>query len=103
VGDVGISAITLAELEHGVERSARPEQNRIALAQFCAPLEVLAFDDAAAAAYGRVRVVLEKKGPVIGPMDLLVAAHALTAAHTLVTSNEKEFQRVKGLRVENWV
>lgn len=102
MGDVGISAITLAELEHGVEKSARPEQNRIALTQFCAPLEILPFDDASASAYGRIRAALEKKGQVIGPMDLLIAAHALTAAHTLVTSNEKELRRVKGLRVENW-
>lgn len=103
VGDVGMSAITLAELEHGVEKSAKPGQNRIALNLFCAPMEILPFDDAAASAYGRIRADLERRGQLIGPMDLLIAAHALSAGVILVTNNEREFRRVKGLRVENWV
>jgi tRNA(fMet)-specific endonuclease VapC len=103
VGEVGISAITLAELEHGVEKSAKPGQNRIALSQFCAPLEILPFGDNAASVYGRIRAALERTGQVIGPMDLLIAAHALAASVTLVTNNEREFRRVKGLRRENWV
>lgn len=102
VGEVGISAITLAELEHGVEKSAKPEQNRIALCQFCAPLEIPPFDGAAAAAYGRVRAALERGGRVIGPMDLLIGSHALSLGVVLVTNNEREFRRVKDLDIENW-
>ncbi len=102
VGEVGISVITLAELRHGVEKSAKPGQNSIALGEFCAPLEILPFEDAAAVEYGRVRAALERKGQIIGPMDLLIAAHALCAGVVLVTNNEREFRRVRGLRVENW-
>jgi len=101
-GEVGLSAIALAELEHGVEKSSRPDQNRIALEKFCAPLTVLAFDDAAAAAYGRIRSDLERAGQTIGAMDMLIAAHALAENAVLVTNNEREFRRVEGLTVENW-
>ncbi|MBI4558180.1 MAG: type II toxin-antitoxin system VapC family toxin [Candidatus Hydrogenedentes bacterium] len=103
IGEVGISAITLAELEHGVEKSAQPERNRLALSEFCAPLEVRPFDDAAAAAYGKVRAVLERAGKILGPMDLLIAAHALAEGGTLITNNEREFRRVHGLTIENWL
>ena len=103
VGEVGISVITLAELEHGVEKSAKPEQNRIALNEFCAPLEIRPFDDLAATAYARIRADLERTGQVIGPMDMLIAAHALAEAATVVTNNEREFRRVEGLAVENWL
>jgi tRNA(fMet)-specific endonuclease VapC len=103
VGEVGVSAVTLAELEYGVGKSRRPEQNRIALYAFCAPLEVRPFHDACAAAYGRVRADLEREEGTIGPMDLLIAAHALAEGATLVTSNEREFCRVQGLEVENWL
>ena len=103
VGEVGISAITLAELEHGVERSAKPNQNRVALGEFCAPLEIQPFDAAAANAYGRIRADLQRAGQVIGPMDLLIAAHALAEGATMVTNNEREFRRVEGLAVENWL
>lgn len=103
IGAVGISVITFAELAHGVEKSAKPDQNQIALSQFCAPLEIRAFDDSAALVYGRVRAELERLGQVIGPMDLLIAAHAIALNATLVTNNEREFRRIKGLRVENWL
>lgn len=103
VGDIGLSIITYAELEHGVWKSARPEQNRIALDLFCAPLELAPFSSDAATAYGQLRAHLEKAGRVIGPMDLLIAAHALALDCTLITNNEREFRRVKGLRVENWL
>ena len=102
MGQVGISVITLAELEYGVEKSSRREQNRIALGLFCAPLEILPFTDHAAVEYGILHNTLERRGEVIGPMDLLIAAHALTDQATLVTSNEREFRRVEGLSVENW-
>ncbi len=102
VGDIGISVITLAELEYGASKSSQPRKNLEALEQFVAPLDVAPFDRQAAVAYGRVRAVLEKKGRPIGAMDLLIAAQALSLGVRLVTNNEREFRRVPGLRVENW-
>ena len=102
VGDLGISVITLAELEYGVSKSSKPAKNKEALDQFVAPLDVAAFDRSATAAYGRLRAMLEKKGQSIGAMDLLIAAHALALNVRLVTHNVREFGRVPGLRVETW-
>jgi len=103
VGEVGISVITLAELEHGVAKSSRPEQNRIALETFCAPLEIRPFDSDAAKCYGEIRGTLERSGQVLGPLDMLIAAHAFAEDATLVTNNEREFRRVKTLPIENWI
>ncbi|TLY18701.1 MAG: type II toxin-antitoxin system VapC family toxin [Nitrospirae bacterium] len=103
VGDIGISSITVAELDYGVSKSRHATKNRTALAQFLSPLAVAAFDRDAAAAYGRVRATLEQKGTPIGAMDLLIAAHALSIGVRLVTNNAREFRRVPALRVENWV
>src|SRR2546425_4843950 len=77
VGDIGISVITLAELEYGVSKSSRPAKNKEALDQFVAPLDVVAFDRPSTAVYGKLRTTLEKRGQSIGAMDLLIAAHAL--------------------------
>ena len=101
-GEIGVSAITVAELEYGVSKSGQPRRNRQALDQFLSPLEVMAFDRAATGAYGRLRTHLERRGLRIGAMDLLIAAHALSADVSLVTSNEREFRRVPALRVESW-
>lgn len=103
IGDVGISVVTLAELEYGVSKSRDVKRNRHALEQFIAPLEVARFDKEAAAAYGTIRAHLEQKGQPIGSMDLLIAAHARSLDVHLVTNNESEFKRVPGLRIENWV
>ena len=100
---VGISTITLAELQHGVAKSIRTEENKIALSAFCSALEVYAFDDNAASAYGRVRSGLERKGQCIGPLDMLIAAHALALEAVMVTNNERAFRRVERLQVENWI
>jgi tRNA(fMet)-specific endonuclease VapC len=102
VRDIGISSITLAELEYGATKSAQPRKNREALEEFVSPLDVAGFDRDAAEAYGRIRTALEKKGLPIGAMDMLIAAHALSLSVSLVTNNETEFRRVSGLRVENW-
>ena len=102
-GDVSVSAITVSELEYGVHKSNRPLENRLALAEFMAPLEILPFDDAAAGQYGEIRARLEKLGTPIGAMDLLIAAHALSRQLVLVTNNEREFRRISGLKVMNWV
>lgn len=102
VGVVGMSSITLAELYYGVARSAFPDRNMVALTEFCTPLALLPFDDRAAAVYGRVRADLELGGFPAGPMDTLIASHALSVKAVLVTDNEREFRQVKGLEVENW-
>ena len=102
VGEVGVSSVTAAELRYGAEKSAAPEQNREALSRFLLPLEVLAFGDEAAAAYGRVRAALENAGTPIGPLDNLIAAHAVSLGVTLVTNNTREFSRVPGLEIEDW-
>jgi len=102
VSEVGISAITLSELLHGVEKSSRPAQNRAALNDFLTPFEMLPYDDRAAEIYGRIRADLERRGRPIGPLDMLIAAHALSLGAILVTNNTREFRRVPGLAVENW-
>jgi len=102
VGDLGISVITLAELEYGASKSSEPDRNREALEQFVSPLEIAVFDRLATSVYGKIRALLEKRGRPIGSMDLLIAAHALSLNVRLVTNNMREFRRVPGLRVENW-
>lgn len=102
VGDIGVSVITVAELEYGITKSSRPATNREALEQFISPLEVASFDRHATVVYGRLRTALEKKGQPIGSMDLLIAAHAISLDVRLITHNVKEFGRVPGLRIEDW-
>ena len=103
VGEIGISSITVAELEYGVAKSRYPAENRQALMQFLAPLVIAAFDERAAIAYGEIRAALEAQGKPIGSLDTLIAAHALSLETTLVTNNVREFSRVPGLDLENWV
>jgi tRNA(fMet)-specific endonuclease VapC len=103
VGDIGISIITLAELEYGAARSGQPRKNRDALEQFISALDVAVLDRPASEAYGRIRAAQERKGRPIGAMDLLIAAHALSLGVRLVTNNEREFKQVPGLKVENWI
>jgi len=100
---VGISAITEAELRFGMSNSSRPDQNHRALDEFLSPFRIFQFDSAAAMHYGNIRLFLRKKGAPIGDMDLLIAAHASSLSACLVTNNVKEFERVPGLQVENWV
>ncbi len=102
-GDVFISAIVLAELEYGVAGSSRRERNREIVEKFLLPLEIAPFREQDAVVYGEVRAALEKAGAIIGANDLLIAAHALSMGMTLVTNNEREFSRVSGLKVENWI
>lgn len=100
---VCISSITYAELCFGVAHSARVEENQRELQAFCLDLDILPFDAEAGACYGRIRQELALRGQPIGANDLLIAAHARGARATLVTNNEREFGRVDGLRVENWL
>ena len=101
--DICISAITYAELAHGVENSQAREKNRIALMVLLSEIQIVPFDDLAAQVYGVVRAGLQKKGTPIGPLDTLIAAHAKALNLTLVTNNTKEFARVDGLTLEDWV
>jgi tRNA(fMet)-specific endonuclease VapC len=102
VGNVGISTITISELNYGVQKSDFPEKNEQALINFLMPFEILEFDYDAAYAYGKIRQKLESQGTPIGAMDMLIGAHAMSSGLTLVTNNEKEFERIEGLRIENW-
>jgi tRNA(fMet)-specific endonuclease VapC len=102
ITDIGISAITVAELQYGVQRSAKQSQNQQALDQFLLPLTILPFDDGTALQYGRIRAYLEAQGLPIGALDTLIAAHAVQHNLTLVTNNIREFSRVHGLTVEDW-
>ena len=89
-------------LFYGIEKSKSIERNRLALSLLLANIEVLDFDSLASEEYGRIRASLEKKGPSIGSLDMLIAGHAKSLGCTLVTNNVREFQRVEGLVLENW-
>ena len=102
VGDITISAVTLAELRYGVAKSRYRGKNAKALDEFILPLVVLPFDEEATKSYGEIRAALEKAGTPIGSMDLMIAAHAVCLDMTLVTNNTREFKRVPGLKVADW-
>ena len=99
---VGVSAITVAELQYGVEKSAHPAQNQQALDFFLLPLTILPFDEGVAATYGQIRADLEARGIPIGAIDTLLAAQAVSQQLIFVTNNVREFARVPGLTVEDW-
>jgi len=100
---IAISAITEAELWFGVENSAKPEKNSETLRVFLTTVEILPFDTLAAAEYGRVRTGLKRAGTPIGERDTLIATHAKALGLTLVTNNTREFERVEGLLLEDWL
>ena len=101
--DVAISTITLFELEYGVEKSAYRQRSADALAKFLLPLNLINLDRSAAIEAATIRAQLEDKGMPIGPYDLLIAGLAKSLDMTLVTNNTKEFERIDGLHVENWI
>lgn len=101
--EICISAVTYAELVHGVEKSKAVERNRLALTILLSNIEILDFDMKAAEEYGRIRADLEKKSTPIGPLDMMIAGHAKSLGYTVVTNNVGEFKRVEGLQYENWV
>ena len=100
---MAISAITLAELMHGAEKSSRVTENLAVVEDFCSRLEVLPYGPRAAQHYGAIRAALEKQGRLIGVNDLHIAAHARSEGLVLVTNNTSEFERVPALELENWV
>jgi tRNA(fMet)-specific endonuclease VapC len=97
-----ISALTVAELEYGIENSLRIEENRVALLKFLSLFTLLPFDDKDAIVYGRLKSKLKKEGRLIGPIDMLLAAQALNRELIFVTNNIKEFERIENLKLENW-
>jgi tRNA(fMet)-specific endonuclease VapC len=102
-GDVGISTVTLAELMYGAEHSLHPERHRDAVLRFASSLQVLPFTADDARYFGLIRATLRRIGLTIGPYDLQIAAQCLRLDATLVTHNTREFERVQGIRLEDWV
>ncbi len=97
-----ISSVTTAELYFGIEKSERREHNLGVLETFLLPIAVQPFDYETSVLYGRLRADLERRGTPIGPLDTLIAAHALSLGAVLVTNNTREFERIPELRLENW-
>ncbi len=102
-GQLCISSVTLMELIYGAEKSAAPERNLAVVEGFAARLEVLSYDANAAAHTGQLRAELAKAGTPIGPYDQMIAGHARSLGLILVSNNLREFERVPGLRLEDWV
>lgn len=99
---VRLSSVSVAELQYGVYNSANIERNRISLTEFLAPFEILDFDDNDAEAFGKIRAELKKLGKMIGPYDMMIGAQAMARNLILVTNNTSEFERIDGLRLEDW-
>lgn len=99
---IAVSSITLAELEYGVQASATPEKNTIALLKFLSIVDILPFESSAAEEYGKICADLRRKGTPIGTMDMLIAAHGKAEQLIVVTHNTREFERVKELMLEDW-
>jgi tRNA(fMet)-specific endonuclease VapC len=102
-GRMGISAVTLGELVFGAEHSQQVERNLADIEALAARLEVLPFDESPAYHFGQIRAELYRVGTPIGPYDMMIAGHARACGLTLVTNNVREFDRIQGLRIENWV
>ncbi len=100
---LGISVVTLAELQYGIAKGNNPKRAQEALLKILAPFEIADFDSEAAMLYGQIRADLESRGEIIGPYDLQIAAHAKALGVIMVTGNTREFNRVDGLIVENWL
>ncbi|MDA3937684.1 MAG: type II toxin-antitoxin system VapC family toxin [Spirochaetia bacterium] len=105
IENIGISSITIAELEYGIAKSSSryKEENRVALLEFLLPFKFIDFNQNDAYEYGRIRQDLQSKGTIIGNMDILIGSQAVSRELILVTNNEKEFKRIEGLEIENWV
>ncbi len=102
LGEIGISTITVSELQYGIVKSKYRKKNEFRLEEFLTPLEILTYDQTTARVYGDIRFQLEKLGQPIGSLDLLIAAQAISQDLVLITNNDKEFKRIKKLKVENW-
>ncbi len=105
IENIGISSITIAELEYGIAKSSNPhrEENRVALLEYLLPFKFIDFNQNDAYEYGRIRQNLQSQGAIIGNMDLLIGSQAVSRELILVTNNVKEFNRIENLEIENWV
>ena len=103
IGELCLSSITVAELFYGAYKSQQVTKNLDALKKFLTPFDIVDFDYKASIEYGKIRASLEKRGQIIGNMDMQIAGHALSLGMTLVTNNTKEFDRIDTLKLENWV
>ena len=105
IENIGISSITIAELEYGIAKSSSPykEENRVALLEFLLPFKFIDFNQNDAYEYGRIRQNLQSQGKIIGNMDILIGSQAVSRELILVTNNVKEFKRIDNLEIENWV
>jgi len=103
IGELCISTISVSELMYGAYKSEQTQKNLKAIESFLMPFEIVNYDYIASVEYGKIRANLEKKGQVIGNMDMQIAGHALASDLVLVTNNIREFQRVEGLGLDNWV
>ncbi|MBF0500185.1 MAG: type II toxin-antitoxin system VapC family toxin [Candidatus Riflebacteria bacterium] len=101
--EIKIPAMVKAELLLGVEKSQRKEENILIFNRFIEPFEIVGFNDNAAVLYAKIRASLEKKGKVIGPNDLIIAATVMAQKGILITHNVKEFKQISGLLLEDWV
>jgi len=101
--DIKLPSITVAELYYGAEKSKAKVKNRQRVEQFVSPFEIIPFDEKACHTYGKIRCNVEASGKLIGPMDLLIASIGLARGYVVVTNNTKEFKRIRGLKVENWI
>jgi Predicted nucleic acid-binding protein, contains PIN domain len=100
--EIKLSAISIAELEYGVSKSNNREKNRQALIHFASAFDIVDFTDEDAEVYGLIRADLEKRGLVIGPYDMQIAAQAISRNCVLVTNNVKEFERIRNIKIDNW-
>ena len=105
IENIGISSITIAELEYGIAKSKSPykEENRVALLEFLLPFKFIDFTPEDAYEYGRIRQDLQSRGKIIGNMDILIGSQAVSRGLILVTNNEREFMRIRNLQIENWI
>lgn len=101
--DIKLPAITVAELYYGAEKSKVKKRNRQRVDAFIRPFEIIPFDERACRVYGKIRFRVESLGTPIGPMDLLIAAIGLAHDHVVVTNNTKEYKRIRGLKIDNWL
>lgn len=97
-----LSSLTIAELEYGVENSQNIQGNRISLIKFMSIFNILNFDDTDAIPYGKLKATLKKTGQLIGPIDMLLAAQAISKKMVFVTNNTREFERIEGIVLEDW-
>ncbi len=103
IGELCISSITVSELMYGAYKSQQTTKNLRALEHFLMPFDIFEYGYDAAVTYGKIRAQLEKRGEIIGNMDMQIAGHAISLGMSVVTNNTKEFRRVEGLMLENWV